>query len=60
MAKQFLDPHDVPVIEGTEGWDGFYKGTLVSPGTYFYIITLDDIEGDIPLKYTGPLTVIRN
>ncbi len=31
------------LYEGREGWDGKYKGDKVSPGTYYYIVTLDNI-----------------
>ena len=31
------------LYEGREGWDGRYKGDKVSPGTYYYIVTLDNI-----------------
>ena len=31
------------LYEGREGWDGRYKGEKVSPGTYYYIVTLDNI-----------------
>ena len=36
MAKQFLDPHEVPVIEGTEGWERMYP--------YYYQFSTDDKE----------------
>ena len=36
MAKQFLDPHDVPAIEGTEGWERMYP--------YYYQFSTDDKE----------------
>jgi gliding motility-associated-like protein len=31
------------LYEGRDGWDGRYKGDKVSPGTYYYIVTLDNI-----------------
>ncbi len=31
------------LYRGIDGWDGTYKGNKVSPGTYFYILTLQDI-----------------
>ena len=31
------------IYEGRDGWDGRYKGDKVSPGTYYYIVTLDNI-----------------
>lgn len=31
------------IYQGTDGWDGKYKGDKVSPGTYYYIVMLDNI-----------------
>lgn len=31
------------LYDGRDGWDGRYKGDKVSPGTYYYIVTLDNI-----------------
>ena len=36
MAKKFMDPHDVPAIPGTEGWEKMYP--------YQYIFSKDDPE----------------
>jgi pyruvate, water dikinase len=36
MAKKFMDPHDVPVIPGTEGWEKMYP--------YQYQFSKDDPE----------------
>jgi pyruvate,water dikinase len=36
MAKTFMDPHDVPTIPGTEGWEKFYP--------YQYIFSREDPE----------------
>ena len=45
------------IFDGTEGWNGTYKGKLVSNGTYFY--TLDyPSETGIKIK-EGFVTVIR-
>lgn len=34
--------------DATQGWDGKYKGSYVSPGVYFYVI---DAEGSDGIKY---------
>jgi pyruvate, water dikinase len=36
MATKFLDPHDIPMIPGTEGWERMYP--------YHYLFTKDDPE----------------
>lgn len=50
--EKFLNGFDIQILNrwgqqlysGTNGWDGKYKGTLVSPGTYFYIVTLTNLD----------------
>ncbi|HLP20994.1 MAG TPA: gliding motility-associated C-terminal domain-containing protein, partial [Chitinophagales bacterium] len=47
----FLDGYDLVITnrwgqtlyQGRDGWDGRYKGDKVSPGTYYYIVMLDNI-----------------
>ncbi len=36
MANKFMDPHEVPVVPGTEGWEKMYP--------YQYLFTKDDPE----------------
>lgn len=42
------------IYEGTKGWDGTYNGKEMSPGTYFYILTLPD-----GTTRKGPVTLMR-
>ncbi len=47
------------LYRGTDGWDGTYKDKEVSPGTYYYIVTIPDIiNRDNIMK--GSLLLIRN
>ncbi len=47
----FLKNYDLVILnrwgqelyKGKDGWDGTYKGKKVSPGTYFYIVELENI-----------------
>ncbi len=32
------------VFSGKGGWNGTYKGKVVDPGTYYYVITFDNGE----------------
>jgi len=45
------------LYEGKEGWDGTFNGKTVSPGTYYYIVKLTDIDNNIK-TYTGSVTLI--
>lgn len=47
------------LYEGIEGWDGKYNGTLVSPGTYYYVIKLSDLKNVIT-ELTGTITVVSS
>lgn len=42
----------------SEGWDGRYKGDLVSPGVYVYIVEVEFLD-DRVLLYRGDVTTIR-
>jgi gliding motility-associated-like protein len=45
------------LFEGSDGWDGTVDGSLVSPGTYYYIATLPEYGGD--KTYTGVIMVVK-
>ncbi len=45
------------LYRGTEGWDGTYKGTKASPGTYYFIIKITGPD-KTPITQTGPITVV--
>lgn len=45
------------IYTGKDGWDGKYKGELVSPGTYFYVISYPSEKG--AKTKNGYVTVIR-
>ncbi len=40
------------------GWDGTYKGTLVSPGVYVYFVEAEYLDGQRE-TYQGSVTVVR-
>jgi gliding motility-associated-like protein len=42
----------------SEGWDGRYKGDVVMPGVYVYIVEVEFLD-DRVLLYRGDVTVIR-
>lgn len=63
----FLKGYDLVILNrwgqelyiGKDGWDGTYDGRKVSPGTYFYILTLADItDRDNVIK--GTVLVIED
>ncbi|MDP4269623.1 MAG: PKD domain-containing protein [Bacteroidota bacterium] len=54
---QIFNRNGLLLYEGTEGWDGTYKGKHVSNDTYFYVLQYLTKSG---LKYkTGYVTVVR-
>ena len=46
------------LYSGKEGWDGTYKTQKVSEGTYYYIVTLIDIDKSIK-TLTGSVNVVN-
>lgn len=40
------------------GWDGKYKGKLVKPGVYYYVIRAKGADGKI-YKLSGDINIIR-
>lgn len=44
---------------GREGWDGRFKGTLVSAGTYFYVLKISHVNGEVT-EYKKSVTVKRD
>lgn len=46
------------LFSGNEGWDGTYKGTTVTPGTYYYLIEIKDINGMLVRTEKGSVTII--
>lgn len=48
------------LYEGKEGWNGMYKGSKVSPGTYYYIIRLKQIGTEDIKTLNGPVTVLED
>jgi hypothetical protein len=47
------------IFVGTEGWDGKYKGTMVAPGTYYYIHEIKDVNGMVVRTDKGSVTLVK-
>lgn len=58
METIVFDRNGVIVFKGTEGWDGNYNGTPLSPDTYFYLVTYIDKTGQ-EKKIKGYITLTR-
>ncbi len=50
LIKEFTDPSD--------GWDGTYRGKLVSTGVYFYVIRATGSDGK-KYKESGDINILR-
>jgi gliding motility-associated-like protein len=61
----FLEGMDLTIINrwgqtmyiGTKGWDGKYNGQKVSPGTYFYLLRIKDLN-KVTTVLKGAVTII--
>lgn len=51
LIIRFTDP--------AEGWDGTYKGRLVEPGVYFYVIKARGADG-IAYNLSGDINIVRS
>ncbi len=48
----------VELYAGSEGWDGRYNGALVSPGTYYYLLEIRDVSGNLIRTEKGSVTIV--
>ena len=54
---QILNRWGQELYSGKDGWDGKYNGNLVSAGTYFYIVKLEELNNEVKVL-KGSVTVI--
>lgn len=54
-----LNRWDQILYEGTDGWDGKYNNSYASPGTYYYIIKMVDLNNNENI-IKGSVTLIAN
>ena len=57
-GNQVFVRHNVTPGDPSQGWDGTYRGSPLSPGVYVYRIKMITPDGD-PEIMTGDLTLIR-
>ncbi len=57
-GNQVFVRHNVTPGDPSQGWDGTYRGSPLSPGVYVYRIKMISSEGDAEIM-TGDLTLIR-
>ncbi len=48
----------LPVNDPSAGWDGTFRGRLMDPGVYVYVIELELSDGSVRV-YKGDVTVVR-
>ena len=58
LDLQIVNRWGQELYSGKDGWDGKYKGSLVAPGTYFYIIKLYELNNDVKV-INGSITVVQ-
>jgi gliding motility-associated-like protein len=46
------------LYSGSDGWDGTYRGTLVAPGTYYYVQEIMDRDGLLLQTKKGSVTMV--
>ena len=66
INDRFLTGHNITVYsswggeiyKGDSGWDGRFNGSLVVPGTYYYIRHIYNADGAILKTIKGSVTVV--
>ncbi|MCK9290565.1 MAG: gliding motility-associated C-terminal domain-containing protein [Bacteroidales bacterium] len=53
-----FDRWGLELYRGSEGWDGTYKGKLMTPGTYYYIHEIYDPQGYLIRSDKGSVTLV--
>ena len=48
----------VEIFSGDQGWDGRYNGTMVAPGTYYYIHEIKNSVGELLRTEKGAVTLV--
>ncbi len=54
---QIFNRNGYKLFEGTDGWDGTYKGQIIQNGTYFYVLKIQ-LQNEVEIK-NGYITVFR-
>ena len=55
---KIFDRHGLVLFEGDSGWDGYYKGQLSDPDTYFYQLNYTSAKEEMRIK-KGFITLVR-
>lgn len=66
INDRFMEGYDITVYSswggeiynGNDGWDGTYNGSLVTPGTYYYVNLIYNTQGEIIKTIKGSVTVV--
>lgn len=49
----------VEIFSGDQGWDGRYNGTIVAPGTYYFIHEIRNSAGELLRTQKGAVTLVK-
>jgi len=49
----------VEIFNGDQGWDGRYNGTMVAPGTYYYLHEIRNSAGNLLRTEKGSVTLVK-
>ncbi|MCF8239451.1 MAG: gliding motility-associated C-terminal domain-containing protein, partial [Saprospiraceae bacterium] len=57
-GNALYDQKDLPVHDPTVGWNGTFRGDIMDPGVYVYVIKIELADGS-QRYYKGDVTIIR-
>lgn len=57
-GEKVFEKNNIPLNDALSGWDGSYKGTVLSPDVFVYIVEAVCSDGS-PIQWKGDISLIR-
>jgi gliding motility-associated-like protein len=58
-GEQIFQAQNFASNDPMQGWDGHFRGTMLQPGVYTYVIMLEEGYNDKYSTLSGDVTIIR-
>mgnify|MGYP006879643167 CR=1 FL=1 len=58
LGNKVFENYDTPLNNPDHGWDGRFKGQMMSPGVYGWVVEVEFVDGE-RMVYKGNTTLIR-
>jgi len=57
-GEHVFSASDIPHSQDQYGWDGRFKGQVMNPGVFVYLVEVEFLDGEIE-QYSGSITLIK-